>query len=215
MFVTHPKDFDIIRDEIKRYEIATGARLNPSKSHALAIGTWSHPPVSLGIYFKTQLIILGINFGISTRESTLVSWTTTIRKVRAQARSAYGRFQYVQLCLLAKIWYLAQVLPPTRQHMQQLSTVCAWYIWQGATFRVPMATLHRTKAHGGWAMTDIDAKCRYLLFLRIRSMCEKDCALTITLLRGWDIRAIQHNPSNLRGLPSTLQHVCQYVMDLA
>jgi hypothetical protein len=46
------------------------------------------------------------------------SWTNVTNAVRAQARIAYARnlclahrVQYVQTYLLAKIWYLAQVLP--------------------------------------------------------------------------------------------------------
>jgi hypothetical protein len=29
---------------------------------------------------------------------------------------------------LAKIWYLAQALPPTTVLVQQLTTVCSWFI---------------------------------------------------------------------------------------
>jgi hypothetical protein len=104
------------------------------------------------------------------------------------------RIQYVQLCLLAKALYLAQVLPPTRPQMQQLSTICAWFIWQGAIFRVPITTLQRPKVHGGWAMTDIEAKCRYLLFVRMQRMYQEEYAATSVLLRGWSIQDTQQNP---------------------
>jgi len=38
------------------------------------------------------------------------------------------RIQYVHLCLLTKIWYLVQILPPTKVHVQQLTTVSTWFI---------------------------------------------------------------------------------------
>jgi hypothetical protein len=50
--------------------------------------------------------------------------------VRVNARSVYNR----ALCLaqpqwlLVKIWYLAQILPPTNIHVQQLTAVASWYI---------------------------------------------------------------------------------------
>ena len=76
------------------------------------------------------------------------SWAGAVRAIRAQARQAYARtlclaqrIQYVHLCLLAKIWYLAQILPPTKEHVRQLTTVCTWYICQGEIFRVPVTTL--------------------------------------------------------------------------
>jgi hypothetical protein len=118
VFVTNPNNFDVIRNEIMRYEQASGPRLNPNKSHGIAIGTWSYPAAPLGLDYKEQIKILGITFGTTTRKSALVSWNYTIQKIRAQARCEYGRtlclaqrIQYVQLCLLAKAWYLAQVFP--------------------------------------------------------------------------------------------------------
>ena len=48
-------------------------------------------------------------------------------------------------CLLAKIWYLAQILQPTKDHMQQLTTVCTWFIWQGTIFRVPLFNLQLSR----------------------------------------------------------------------
>ena len=75
----------------------------------------------------------------------------------------------MQLRLLAKIWYTAQILPPLLAHTQKL-TIFNWYIWQGTTFRVPATTLQQLK-EGGWALPDhrkmqdttpealMDAKC--------------------------------------------------------
>jgi hypothetical protein len=190
VLVTNPNDVDVIRDEIKRYEQATGARINQNKSHGIAIGTWSHPAAPLGLEYKDQIKILGITFGTTTRKSASVSWNYTIQKNRAQARREYGRIlclaqrlQYVQLCLLAKARYLAQVLRLTRPQVQQITTICAWFIWQSAIFRVPMTTLQRPKAHGGWGMTDIEAKCTYVLFVRMQQMFQKEWAVTSVLLR--------------------------------
>jgi superfamily II DNA/RNA helicase len=99
------------------------------------------------------------------------SWAGALRAVLAQARKAYARalflaqlMQYVHLCLLSKIWYLAQILPPTKEHVQQLTTVCTWFIWQGAVFRVPVTTLQLPKEQGGWILANIDAKCKTLLY---------------------------------------------------
>ena len=44
----------------------------------------------------------------------------------------------MQLCLLSKIWYMAQTLLPHPKHVQQLTSMCTWYIWRGAPFRVPI-----------------------------------------------------------------------------
>jgi hypothetical protein len=64
-------------------------------------------------------------------------------------------------------------------------------------------------------MTDIEAKCRYLLFVRMQRMFQEEYAVTSVLLRGWGIQDTQQNPPNLRGLPHSLQHVTQYAMEEA
>jgi hypothetical protein len=90
---------------------------------------------------------------------------------------------YVQLCLLVKIWYLAQIFPPTHPHAQQLTTICSWFIWQGATFRVPMTILKRPKHDGGWDFPNVEIKGKTLLYNRIQMMgarkelpCRNSCA---------------------------------------
>jgi hypothetical protein len=147
VFVTKPEDFTIILQAVRCYEQTTGARLNPKKSKALDIGNWKEQATALEIEFHDEVTILGVTFKTTAAKSMKNSWAGVLRTVRAQARKAYARtlclaqrIQYVQLCLIAKIWYLAQILPPTTVHVQQITTVCSWFIWQGAVFRVPVST---------------------------------------------------------------------------
>jgi hypothetical protein len=53
IFATSPTDFKTIYETIQVYEKASGARLNPKKSHALAIGKWNMPATELGIEFQS------------------------------------------------------------------------------------------------------------------------------------------------------------------
>jgi len=54
MFVTSPTDFKTIYEAIQIYERASGTRLNPQNSHALAIGKWNTPTTELDIEFVTN-----------------------------------------------------------------------------------------------------------------------------------------------------------------
>jgi len=128
---------------------------------------WSQPATALGIEFHDQVTILGITYRTTIAKSVKNSWAGVLRSIRAQARKAYARtlclaqrLPYVHRCLLSKIWYLAQILPPTKEHVQQLTTVCTWLIWQGAIFRVPVSTLQLPKEQGGWALANTDVKCK-------------------------------------------------------
>jgi len=51
VFVTNPGDFNAIQQVIQLYERAMGARLNPRKSKALAMGARTEPPTALDIDF--------------------------------------------------------------------------------------------------------------------------------------------------------------------
>jgi hypothetical protein len=101
VFITNLNDFDVIRDEISRYEQAAGARLNPKKSQGIAIGNWPHPAAPFGLDYKDQIKILGITFGTTTRKSASVRWNYTFQKIRAHARCKDGR----TLCLAQRIQY--------------------------------------------------------------------------------------------------------------
>jgi hypothetical protein len=179
VFLTHPAEFATIHQEIHCFERATGARLNPSKSKAMALGGWMVPATELAIDFHDRIKVRGVTFRPTIPQSTNHSWSGVIHAVGMQARKSYTRslclaqrVRYVQLCLLAKICYMAQIVPLTPVHAQELTTICTWCIWQGATFRVPVTTLQRSKEEGGWGFPNIGAKCRTLLYNRIQMLWE-------------------------------------------
>ena len=142
------------------------------------------------------------------------SWTGVIRGIREQARTAYARslclsqrVRYVQSCLLAKIWYIAQIIPQTTTQAQQITAVSTGFIWQGAIFRIPVMSLHRPKEEGGWGFPNIHAKCRTLLYNRIQMMGESDRTVISTHM---DLLKLTHIM-----IPSKLPQIRQYARDTA
>ena len=162
-----------------------------------------------------------ITYGTTVATSVQNSWAGVLQTVRAQARKPYAgtlcfpqRIQYVHLRLLAKIWYLAQIFPPTKMHVQR-TTVSTWSIWQGEVFTVPVTTLQRHKDQGCWALANTDAKCRTLLYARLWQLCAKEGSSATTLLHTWDLTGPIPNHPNAHGLPTTLPHFRQYDIDIA
>jgi len=207
---------------VRFFEKATGAKLNSQKSKALPIGAWSYPATALGIKSHDQVTILEFQYRTTIAKSAKDSWTGALLAIRTQARKAYAqtlclaqRIQYVHLCLLAKIWYLAQILPPTKEHVQQLTTVCTWFIWQGAIIRVPVTKLQLPKEQGGWALIKIDTKCKTLLHARLWFLYTKNGSLTTTLMRKWNLTAPIANPPNVYGLPTGIPYIRQYALDMS
>jgi hypothetical protein len=120
LFVTSPKELPIIRDIINTFEKASGARLNPHKSKALAIARWDATDTGLNIDFQPSIKILGITFTSTIARSAQLCWETMTSLIQAQARLAYGRklciaqrVQYVHTTLLDRIWYMTQIFPPS------------------------------------------------------------------------------------------------------
>jgi hypothetical protein len=176
----------------------------------------------LRIEEQTHAKILGVTFGRTVAETTNESWTRANNLVRAQAQMAYNRnlclvqrIQYTQTYLLAKIWHLAQIIPPTNRHTQQLTTICTWFLWKGTTFRVPITTLQRPLSQGGWNVPDIAIKCQALLLGRMWKMVRQKGSATAALLQSWNITDKMDNPPTVYGIPRQMSHVYQYALNMA
>jgi hypothetical protein len=222
IFVTQPEDFKKIRTTIKCFEKATGALLHPYKSKAMATGGWTALATELGINFHDSINILGVTFGQTLQHTMQHSWTGVIRGIREQASAACTRslclsqcIRYVQTCLLAKIWYIAQIVPPKTAEAQQITTACTWFIWQGAILRIPVMSLHCPKKEDGWGFPNINAKCRTLLYNRIQMMSEGDGTVISTPMDMLKLTHIMRNPPNVPRIPLKLLHIRQYARDMA
>jgi hypothetical protein len=147
------------------------------------------------------------------------SWTGTI-DVRAKAKQTYARnlclsqrIQYVQVCLLAKISYMAQVVP-LNWTRAQLTTICTCFSWKEATFSVPITTLERPKDAGGWALPNIVPKCKASLFKRSKILGVKESSLLTDQMRLKDLHCTLKNPSAKR-IPSKIAHLQYYALGIA
>ena len=119
------------------------------------------------------------------------------------------------LCYKSEGRWFDSILPPTKEHVQRLTTVCTWFIWQGAIFRVPVSTLQLPKEQGGWSLGNIDAKCKTLLYARLWFLCTRDSSITTTLKRKWGFTGPIANPPNVHGLPTGISYIRHYALDMA
>jgi hypothetical protein len=167
------------KDEIKvvQYKVlpkCLRCKINLDKSKAMAIGRWDTTNDSMGIKYQNNIKIRGINFHPKTGQTTDRNWAQVTRKIRAQARETYNRelgieqrIQYIHKYLMAKAWYVAQLLPLPTSYERQLNTTINWYVWNGAIFKVPLSTLQRPKEEGGLDLINIGAKSRALYYYRM------------------------------------------------
>lgn len=106
------------------------------------------------VYNFPRIKILAITFSSTIDRAVHKCWAQMTGRVKAQAKQAYGRdlclaqrVPYVEVSLLATMWYTAKIFPDPTMCTLHLTTTIAWYIWHGATFRTPL-TLQKTKQQG-------------------------------------------------------------------
>jgi len=104
-----------------------------------------HPWQPLGIAYHPNAQILGFQFWSTVRQLVNATRSHLTGQVRSLTKESYPRdlclahrITYVHVYILARIWYVAQVLPAPRT-CTQLTTAMTYFIWKGATFRVPIS----------------------------------------------------------------------------
>jgi len=117
--------------------------------------------------------------------------------------------------LLAKIWYMAQIFPPSKTNTNRLTTVILWYIWQGMIFRVPKSTLQKSKEQGGWGLDNVAAKCKTLLLNRMWTQRNKTDTATASWLQTWNLNVSQANPPVNRKKLQQLEYLQIYAREMA
>ena len=125
------------------------------------------------------------------------------------------RIRYVQEYLLARVWYIAQILPPPKENLRQINLTITWFLWKGEIFRVPLSTLQRTKEDGGWGMVHTAANCMALLFYHMNELGRKNGRMTAEWMRWWGLQAKTPNPPYNRRTPQKMAYLHQYDMESA
>ena len=222
IFVKDPAGFKAIHEALQIYEQASGASLNQQKSAVMSVAGWSDPPSPLNIPCHDRIVILGVAFRPTIALSRDDNWTQTIQAVRVRARQSFPRtlclqqrIQYVTICLLAKIWFLAQNFLMRTTHARQLTSVCQWFIWQAAIFRVPVTTLQRSTVAGGWGLPNIEVKCRSLLYNRLRITAAKQDSILAKIFQTWGLWSQIQNPPPMTIRLTKMDYLMNFILDAA
>ena len=183
------------------YEEATGAKINIQKSKAIALGSWDTYRQIMDIPYYDTIKVLGINVQNTIHATTSKSWNMMTTRIRAQAQEMYTRaldlnqrIRYVHEHLMARVWYMTQILPPPADNLRQINTTISWILWKGEIFRVPLSTLQRTKKEGGWGMIHPAAKCMALFFHRMNEQGKKNGTVTADWINRWGLQEQTNNP---------------------
>ena len=151
-----------------RYEAATGAKLNVSKSHGLLVGTWAHRtdlPIALD-WSAEHIVVMGSRLSnnpapmewdshLSTLDSVFTSWKT-------RALSFHGRALIANALGLSTFWYLAsfRCIPDTV--VSAIKQRLFPFVWQKKREWLARSSLTQPLSRGGLAVVDVNRKVQSL-----------------------------------------------------
>jgi hypothetical protein len=123
----NPSEIQQVREILHTYTAAPSARLNIGKSTALALGTWNASDDIMGITYSSELNFLGTKMTTKISRSAQQTWNAITGHIKLQAKDDYyralafdERINYVQMCMLSRAWYAAQVFPPPPENVRQI-----------------------------------------------------------------------------------------------
>ena len=107
VFLTRVEDIPKLEGTLHRFEAATGAKVNVTKSRTLALGNWNKSNTIINIPNYNDVTILGYQF-TNINTAAAKTWSSVVARMQATAQDAYQRhltldkrIQFVQH-LLAK-----------------------------------------------------------------------------------------------------------------
>jgi hypothetical protein len=155
-------------------------------------------------------------------QTVCASWTHLAGLVKSQARDSYSRdlclahrMPYAHVYLMARLWYVAQVLSAPRQCLQQITAAVTYFIWRGTTFRVPVSTLQFRQKEDGWELLDIAAKCRALLLSRMYVQGARPGIVMVVGFHKLGLNDRITKPPIATAYPNGLEHLRSYAIDMA
>ena len=153
-------------DDYKKF---SGAKLNKGKTELMYLGRWRRKETSINnIKVVKSMTVFGIKFGNVTEEER---WRPVIDSIKKNLNfyslrrlSYFGRAKLINIMILPKIWYLATIFPPNKDHIKEIEHLIFNYMWFGKKDQIKRDTMYLPISQGGTGLVNI--KCKYLsLFL--------------------------------------------------
>ena len=160
----------------RRYELASGAELNVTKSHGLLVGSWrsrSNLPVRLS-WSSQSITVMGAKLSNLAPEeswdSSLQQLDTVLSSWRARKLSYHGRALVINSFGLSQLWYLASFLVMPADICSGIISRIFSFLWQGKRERLPRSSISQRISQGGLNVVDIDRKLSALHAMWVRRL---------------------------------------------
>lgn len=219
VFIGRPEDIDVLGSVLRQYERASGALVNPTKSVMLPLTTDMGTVTRNWYTIQEKQTILGLQMTANAQQMEALNWRTVLNSVRSLIKDNSRRnlafaakTKVINVQILAKAWFLAQVLPVPKKIERAIQHAVHWYLWRGEIFKVSLQTCTLPSDKGGLGLVDFHSKCAALLLHRTNRTMEKDVLNPTSLLFTRYRPVSRRAPLDIRSIPFKVNFVRQYYL---
>ncbi|XP_075546710.1 uncharacterized protein LOC142579922 [Dermacentor variabilis] len=140
----------------------TGAQINFEKSVGIWHGSWDATPTKFAGMQWTTVPPLYLGVPLEHYRDSTQLWTGQIESMKEKIKGWQGRglsvFARASACnifLIAKVWYILQVMFMSRVNVQKMHRVFATFIWNSTWERSSRTNLFRTVRNGGLGLSHL------------------------------------------------------------
>ena len=162
---------------LKKYESATNAKLNKSKTEALWVGKWKdRNDKPLGLKWTNDKVkFIGVYVGNDRAQCSLLGFSEVLDKVKTKLSYWKGKFltlkgkvKVLNIFVLSKLWYVLECQDFPTILKKDLDKNITDFVWNDIHQR-ELDVLYRNLSEGGLNLQDSDIK---MSTFRIKWLCE-------------------------------------------
>lgn len=155
-----------VLDHIKKYERASGAKINTKKTELMVFGPCNVPADMWGFKkIEDERKILGIYIGKNEKSATDKTWNEVLVKIKnllnlwyARGLALKGKVIVVNALILSKINHILGSCELPTWVFNRLNAAVATFFWKGKGNSIARKTLIANKREGGLALIDVSVK---------------------------------------------------------
>ena len=146
------------------YELASGAKLNVTKSHGLLVGSWvSRTNLPVALQWSSEAItVMGAQLSNGT---SVLSWHSPLEKLdevlsswKGRQLSVHGRAFLANSLGLSLFWCLWSFLDMPDMVVLQVNSLLFSFLWKGKRELVARSSLIQPSCLGGLGVVDVRSK---------------------------------------------------------
>ena len=214
---TEMPSLDEIFNVLKKFEKATNAKINISKTEGLWIGAWrNRTDTPLGIkWVNTMVKNLGVFFGNNRTDCEARNFEEIKEKIKnkltywgGKGISLKGKIRVINTFILPKLWHVSEIHNISLNDKEDIKGMISAFIWKGNYHQRSLSGLEADYHEGGLRLGNIDKKINamrvkwltYVLnsdsnqieFFLANALISENCSkMGIDLLKGYSLKYIK------------------------